>query len=364
MLSEIEAAFERKDYKTAAQLLKTLQKQSPQDVWVRFYLARLQEVGGQLDTAEQLYLQLLQQSTNTRLVGQARQGLQRLAELRRSRRQTAIAAANADPGNAGLGFMVLEAIADEPRKQAAEGLARIVGTDVYTAQMLIPKRGWRLYRSGNFAELQVYGKELKAAKVPVFWAAAAEIEKIQVFRVSHFQSLTPATVVCRNEQNQLGALRFEWSEVSQCVEGLLPIFEEVLDLGYRDRPIWKESTQDYARFYDIHLPQRGCVLRLHDSAYNYNEGVTIAPNPAASSQHDRSTIRMKWNQLMEQLKRSQPNPPIWSDFTTFGESAADFDTALHRLKSHIFLSREADTYWDAAFHVYSCLIYLQQKKGD
>ena len=74
MLDQVAAAFDRQDYSTAARLLKELMQQSPENPWVQFYRARLQEVSGQVERAEQIYRQLLREVNNPKLVLQVRQG--------------------------------------------------------------------------------------------------------------------------------------------------------------------------------------------------------------------------------------------------------------------------------------------------
>ena len=363
MLDEIVAAFDCQDYRTAAQLVAKLLAQSPQNPWAQFYSGRLQEVAGKLEAAIALYRQLLRETTNAKLVTQVRQSIQRVEALQRSRRQEAIAQAIAEPNNDAPGFLVLEAVTGDDRAIVVQNFARAMKLDAYTARLLLPNRGWRLYRVGLAGELQIYGQELQAAGIPAFWASQPDIQALQVFRVNSFQTATPkATVVCQNVHDQTGFLSFDWSEVSQRVEGMLPIFERVLDLGYRNRLERKEKTQDYAHFCDLHLPGRRCILRLHDSSYNFDQGIAVA-NQATIDSHDRNTIRTNWNQLMAWLDRQTPQAETWSQFTPFAETAADFTTPLLRLKPHIYLSRQADSYWDSAFHLYSSLIFLRSQSG-
>lgn len=352
MLDQVAAAFERHDYETASQLLRELVKQSPQDPWVKLYMGRLQEVSGKSKAAEQIYRQLLQQSTNSKLVSQARQGLQRLASLEQTRRQQAIAQATAQPGSQDPGFLILEAVMGETRTEVAKRFAQLINTDAYTARGMLPSRGWRLYRAGAMGELAVFGQELRKAGIPAFWVSLAELQSIQVFQVNYFQALQPkAAVVCQNQMNQVGVLSFGWAEVKQRVEGLLPLFSQVVDLGYRDRLEWKEHIEDYAHFYDLHLPERRSILRLHDGKYDFRQGIT------AQRQHD--TIRQHWNELIAVVNQWIPSTPVQSDFTIFSESTGDFATPIGRLPSHVFLSRSSDCYLDSAFHLYSCLSLLK-----
>ncbi|UBF25857.1 tetratricopeptide repeat protein [Kovacikia minuta CCNUW1] len=365
MLDEVAAAFDRQDYPTASRLLKELLKQSPENPWVQLYAARLQEVSGKLDPAEEIYRQLLRNATNPKLAAQARQGIQRVESSQRELRRQAIEQATADPGNSEPGFLVLESVTGENRAIAIQNFSRIMKLDAYTGRLLLPNRGWRLYRTGTLGELQVYGQMLCDAGVPAFWASLAQLQKLQVFRVSHLKSLVPkATVVCRNERDQLGSLTFDWSEVSHWVEGMVPVFERVVTLGYRDRLERREETQDYDHLCDLHLPGRQCILRLHDSHYAFHSGVPVVPPPATPGKVERSTNRTNWNHLMELLQRQLSHAAHWSDFTPFAETAADFAIPLRQITHHIHVFRQSDSYWDAAFQLYSGLIFLRGSRAD
>ncbi|MDX2229604.1 MAG: tetratricopeptide repeat protein [Leptolyngbyaceae cyanobacterium bins.349] len=354
MLEQVIAAFDRQDYQTAAQLLRELVKQSPQDPWVKLYMGRLQEVSGKPKAAEEIYRQLLRQTTNPKLASQARQGLQRLESATKAQRQAAIAQATAHPANQEPGFLILEAIPNEHRPALAKRFAAIIETDAYTARGLLPGRGWRLYRTGAIGELAVLGQELQQAGIPAFWQSLAELQAIEVLQVNYFRALQPqATVVCQNQAQQVGMLTFDWAEVQQRVEGLLPLFSQVVDRGYRDRLEWKEHIEDYAHFWDLHLPQRRCILRLQDDRYEFRQGIT------AQREHD--TLRQRWNELTEGLSRQMSQGQVWSDFTTFAESATDFAEPISRLPSQIYLPRASDCPLDPTFHLYSSLVLLKSR---
>jgi hypothetical protein len=357
MLHQIAAALDHQDYPTAARLLKQALQQSPHDPWVQFYRARLYEVSGKVDPAEQIYRQLLRDVNNPKLALQVRQGLQRLETLQQAQRQQAIAAANDQPGSQDPGFLVLEAVPSEARSTVTQSLARVMQLDAYTARLLVPNRGWRLYRTGAIGELGLHGRALRQAGVPASWASQPELEQIQVFQVQSFQAMGPQVeVICKNAQDQLGQLNFDWTEVQQRVEGMVPIFEQVLELGYRDRLERKEKTQDYTHVCDLHLPQRRCILRIVESQYNFSQGVAMVPQQVPATGLDRATVRTNWNGLMAILQQRSPQALVWSDFTLFGESAADFAAPLSRIKSHIPLMRRTDSHWDAAFQLYSSLL--------
>jgi hypothetical protein len=237
------------------------------------------------------------------------------------------------------------------KQAAAQKLARIMQIDPYTAKLQLPTRGWRLYRTGRVGELQFYASSLRGAEIPCFCASLANIKKINVFSVHYFSdskavarlgssgSPSPqATVVCQDAQGQLGSFPFNWSEVTQRVEGLLPLFEEVVDRDARGKLQRKTKTLDYVQVCDLHLPARGSILRLSDRHYQFQKSITLAP---------------------QQRQDSLPQIPVWSDFTPFAETALDYKEMLGRLPSHIDISRRKESLWDPAFQLYSGLVFLK-----
>lgn len=358
MLDQIAAAFDRKDYRLAAQLLKQLQQQSPDSPWVKLYGGRLQEVSGKIAAAEAAYRQLLREATHAKVVTQAREGLQRLESLAQTQRQQAITEAATDPANSGIGFLVLEPIASDVRQAAAQNFAKIMKIDAYTARLILPNRGWKLYRTGSFGELQVYGQELRSAGIPAFWVALAAIQKVQVFRVQYFQSVSSQiTVVCRNAADQLGSLTFDSSEVAKRVEGMLPIFEDVVDVGAYNKLKRKEQTQDFAQVLDLHLPKRQCILRLCDRTYQFDQGVVFDSSHDGATTASQTTTRIRWNNMLEFLDDRLSNVPVWSDFSSFANSALEHLELVKEFPAHIDLLRKAPTHWDKAFQLYSGLVF-------
>jgi hypothetical protein len=73
----------------------------------------------------------------------------------------------------------------------------------------------------------------------------------------------------------------------------------------------------------------------------------------------QATTRKNWNNLLDFLNRQLPNIPVWSDFTSFAETALDFREMLGHLPSHINLVRREETPWDPAFQLYSGLVFLK-----
>ena len=387
MIDQVADAFDRKDYRTAAQLLKQLVKQEPQNPLVRLYVGRLHEATGKLEAAETVYRQLLQNTTNPKIMSQARQGLGRLEAMEQERRRQALAQATADPSRSELGVLVLEPISSEVKQAAAQKFARIMQLDPYTARLQLPTRGWRLYRTGPVGELQFYVSSLRQQSIPCFSAALADIQKINVFGINYFSDsvtnsgstkpavatlralgnhASQATVVCKNTEGQQGSLSFNWSEVTQRVEALLPLFDEVVDRDARHNIQRKTQTMDYVQFCDLHLPQRNSILRLSDRNYQFQQGIALSPkqkNSQNGRQHEpplnQTTTRMNWNNLLDFLNRQLPQIPVWSDFTTFAETAVDYKEMLGHLPSHIDLFRREETPWDPAFQLYSGLVFLK-----
>ncbi|MEH2014427.1 tetratricopeptide repeat protein [Nostoc sp.] len=354
MIEQVAIAFEHKDYQTAAKLLKQLRKESPDNPWVQFYLGRLHEVSGKHQDAEKIYRQLLRDTTNTKIVTLARQGLQRLQEMELEERQRAISQATSQPNNTELGVLVLEPLSKEMKTEASGKFAQIMQLDPYTARLILPSRGWRLYRTGQVGELKFYGKQLQQADIPCFWATIAQIQQIQVYQVKYFQESTPqVTVVCCNQANQLGSLTFDWSEVTARVVGLLPIFEQVVDVDAYRKLERRTQTQDYSQFCDLHLPGRRCILRFNDNGYEFQQGLEIIP------QASQNTIRINWNSLSNWIDQQLPQVKIWSDFTSFADTTLDQTEMLGHIKSHIHLFRREETNWDSAFHLYSGLVFVK-----
>ncbi|NDJ24772.1 tetratricopeptide repeat protein [Nostoc sp. B(2019)] len=354
MIEQVAIAFERKDYQTVAKLLKQLLAESPENPWVQFYLARLHEVTQKRQDAEKIYRQLLRETTNIKIVTQARQGLRRLQELEQEERQRTISQATAQASNTELGVLVLEPLSNDLKTEASRKFAQIMQLDTYTARLILPSRGWRLYRSGQIGELKFYGEQLQQASIPCFWTTISQVQQIQVFQVKYFlEPALQATVVCCNQTNQLGSLTFDWLEVKAQVMGLLPIFEEVVDRDVRGKLERKTQIQDYAQFCDLHLPGRRCILRLYDNGYDFQQGVKIIP------QASQNTIRINWNSLLSWVEQQLPQVKIWSDFTPFAETVLEQIEMLGQIQSHIHLLRREQTNWDPAFHLYSGLVFVK-----
>ena len=378
-IHEIAAALESQNYKQATQLIKQLQKESPENPWVQYYIGRYYELTNNPDKAQTTYKQILRDITNPKIVSQARQGIQRIETAQQNLRQQAIETAKNDPSSLEPGLLILEPVSPEDKPAAVQNISRIFKIDAYTTRMQIQSRGWRLYKTGPIAELRIYGEELIKAGIPVFWATLADIQKIQIFRVQHFQSLSSPTVVCKDNLNRLGSIEFNWSEISQRVEGLLPMFMEIMDYSPNrrtDQFRHREITQDYAQICDLHIPRRNTILRICDQSYEFQQGVDFtqisatraaSPNPKnktsqvkKSQQIPQSTTRINWNHLQEILDQ-QLDVTVWSEFTPFAETVIDYTQMLSKVASHIDIDRKSETPWDSAFQLYSGLAFLRNQ---
>lgn len=373
MIDQVAEAFERKDYRTAATLLKQLLKQEPKNPLVQLYIARLQEATGKLESAQNVYKKLLQGSTNPKIISQARQGLARVEAMGKEQRQQALAQANADPNSGELGLFILEPISSELKQAAAQKLARIMQIDAYTARLQLPTRGWRLYRTGPMGELQFFVASLRDAQIPGFAVPLSKIQSLSVFRVNYFSdsdsdSRTPqCTAVCQNTEGQLGSLNFSWAEVSQRVEGLLPLFDEVVDWDSNRQLQRKTQILDYVPFCDLHLPARNSILRLCDRNYQFQQGIILSPAPDTTAELQQSlphqtTNRKSWSNLQAYLNRHLQQKPIYSDFKFFAETALDYREMLSHVVSHIDLFRREETLWDPAFQLYSGLAFFKNER--
>lgn len=380
-INQIAAALEGKDYKQAAQLIKQLQKESPENPWVQYYIGRYYELTNNLEKAQTTYKQILRDITNPKIVSQTRQGIQRIETAQQNLRQQAIQTAKNDPSNLEPGLLILEPVSPEKKAAAVQNISRIFKIDAYTTRMQIQSRGWRLYKTGPIGELRIYGQELLNAGIPVFWATLSDIQKIQIFRVQHFQSLTSPAVVCKDKLDRLGAIEFNWSEVTQRVEGLLPMFIEIMDYSphrRKDQFRHREIRQDYAQICDLHIPSRNCILRISDQSYEFQQGVDFtqisADIPALahsknqksrsqkSKQIPQSTTRINWNHLLEILDQ-QLDVTVWSEFTSFAETVIDYTQMLSKIESHVEVERKSETPWDPAFQLYSGLAFLRNQEN-
>ncbi|MEM9214614.1 MAG: tetratricopeptide repeat protein [Cyanobacteria bacterium P01_F01_bin.150] len=353
-LDQVAAALKQQNYSQAVKLIKPLMKQYPDDPQVQWYVGNIHEGMGHLEKAEAVYRKLLQKSSNPKLMRMARKGLERLKVSKSERRQAAIARVSSDPSQEGEGFLFIAPIMGEQKKEAAQSFATIMNIDPYTANMQLPSRTWKLYRTGAMAELSVYKTELQGTRINAFALAMRQLKKIQVFQVNYIQSIgSVVKIVCQNSDGQLGEMTFKRTEANQSVSGLLPIFEDVVDVGPYNKLKRKEQTQDYAQVYDIHLPARNCILRLCDRLYQFNKGLDVGVLDHPELPQVFATTRLKWNALTETLGEYISPTAVWTDFTSFGPTALDHLDLMDGFTAEINLFRKTESKWDQAFQLFS-----------
>ncbi|PNW35916.1 UNVERIFIED_CONTAM: hypothetical protein BEN50_17030 [Euhalothece sp. KZN 001] len=354
MFEEIVSAIEQQDYTTAKQLITNRQHQFPDHPWLIFYTARVKEAEGELETAQKTYQSLLRECSNRKLLSQARERLLQLKTSQQQQQEEKITQALAQPGGKEIAVFILSAIPSENKKAAAQTLANTFQLDPYNARLQLPSRGWRLFRVGAMGELLYYSKILQQADIPCFCTALSSLDTLNVFQVQYFKSEgDQVTARCATSNGQEGSLTFNWSEVKAKVQGRVPIFEQVVTTDARRKLKRKSGTLDYVQFYDLHLPERSTVLRLCDQKYQFQQSFSLSENIQKGE-----TLRRNWLELLNYLEEKIPDVNCWDDFTPFGEGAIEFPQMLRRISSHINLKRRYDTSWDAAFHLYSGLVFF------
>ncbi|GBF81834.1 tetratricopeptide repeat protein [Aphanothece sacrum] len=360
MLEQIIDAINTQNYPIAHQLLEEFTQLEPDNPWIDFYKGRLEEVQGNLSPARAIYGQLLPKISNPKLITQIRQGIQRITEIEDNKRKEGLAQAMEEKSSLEMGMLVLEGIANELKQKAAQKFGEIMEIDPYTARLQLPNRSWRLYRTGAIGKLRFYSEKLNQSQIPCFTALTRDISLLRVYQVLYFESVeNKVTVVYEPKKGQRDILTFEWSEISQRVEGLLPLFEECVDIGLRGKVQRKTKTLDYAKVCDLHLSQQNSIIRLCDQNYHFLDGISFCDSQKATD--GRGTVQNSWSHLLQFLGQKLPDRKVWSEFTPFGESAIDFQELLKLINPHINLLRREDTPWDAAFQLYSGLAFVKEK---
>jgi hypothetical protein len=363
VIDSIEAALQNGNYPEALRILGTLDQQDP---WTQLYWAKLWETTQEPDQAEAAYRSLLRQADSPKLTLAARQGLERLQTQRTQARKQAIAQAIAEPLNSELGALVLASVDPAQKAEAAQAMAKIMNIEPYSARMLLPSQGIRLYRTGPVGELEFYGQQLNDRGIPAFWLPLSILQAVTVHPVLYFEAVegVAQAMIQPNEADaEPRSLQFNWVDIAARVEGQLPIFENVVDRDARGKLLRKEKTQDYAHFCDLHLPKQNCILRISDAAYQFNRGIRL-DSESTELPLDHSTAWANWRQLSLLMNQKLPQQPIWSTFESFAETALDHPELLSKLPPHLNLFRREDSNWDPAFQLYSALLFLQPPTHD
>jgi hypothetical protein len=72
----------------------------------------------------------------------------------------------------------------------------------------------------------------------------------------------------------------------------------------------KTQTLDYVQFCDLHLPERGSILRLGARNYQFQQGLALSPKPLADQRRkskapslEQGTTKNNWNHLVDFLTK-------------------------------------------------------------
>jgi len=364
MYQAIADAIHAQDFGKAEDLLAVVASDAAENPWVSYYQARLAEEKGDLNNAEQQFRQLLALASNPKLLAKIRASLGRIQTHHQAEkaqllaaRQSAIEAAKAAPDAQIPGIFVLEPIAAEAKQASALQFGKIMKTDAYTARLQLPSRAWRLYRTGGMGELNYYQQQCQQAQILSFCVPLERILGLKVLPVFYLETLTPNVSLCyRINREEEGVFNFNWQDVSQRVEGLLPIFEECVDVDVHGKIQRKTTILDYAKICDLHLPKSQIILRFCDQIYEFGQGIPLT----TAQTNQKSTTHEQWQQLSQVFQDHLPNQPVWKEFKAFAETALDFQELLKLIDPHIHFMRREETPWDEAFHLYSSLAFCRQ----
>lgn len=364
MFRPIEKAFQAQDYRQVAALLRELQRDDPHNPWVHFYSGQLYEMTGKRGVAEKLYRQTLKQATFPKIMARARQGLQRLERQAQEQRQGAIARAIAQKGGDRLGIFLLEALPSDRKKVAAQEMAQVLQINPYQARLQIPHRSWRLYRVGPIGELQYYVSQLRSRQVPCFCAPLSLCQQVIVRQVQYFTAWEDrfTCVYTTGNRSKPQTLTLPWSAVGQQVQGLVPLLQESVQVNLQREFYRKTMIQDYAYICDLHVKKFRVILRICEQQYQFGQGIPLREAAGSAIAMDHRSLRQKWNQLQGKLNHTLAGVPLWNEFLQFGEKAIEFPETLKTIEHQVPIKRaiaHAQTPWDPAFHLYSCLAYLR-----
>ncbi len=384
MLEQVTDALNRQDDKTGAKLVSTPLSSQPDDPMVQLCAAQLQEDNDELDQALETYRLLLKNAIGGKILIEARQGIDRIERIQKELRLQAQASARAGiEDNLEPGFLILEPIELDQKQATAIKFAQIMGIDPYSARLQLPSRGWRLYRTGTMGELKFAQQQLQQVEIPCFSVSRHDTQQLFVFKVNHFQSFRPqACLVCTDDRSEIRIFNFDWSEVTQMVTGLLPIFEEVVEIDLNNRTSRKPKILDYVHICDIQLRNRRSIFRLCSQTYEFSEYKQLVTHNRsqffssqfstqltgqlegeAVSQRLSSTSRDNWKNLITQIESRCPDIKVWKDFTPFAETAMGHREMLGHINPHLELLRRADSLWDKAFHLYSTSSMVRGQSG-
>lgn len=356
MFEEINEAFESKEYQKVENLLLEIEEEGQDNPWFQYYQAYLEESKNNLTKAEEIYLKILKNSLNPnpQLFSKIRNGIDRIKKTRAKQKEKKIKEFQEITETEELGVLILKPIPTENKKVAAQKMAKIIDTNVYSAKMLIPSRSLKFYRTGKLAELKYYESQFNKASIPCFCVNLRAINSIIIYQVKYIKSSNQNLIfVCQNNSQKEEVILIKWSDINNRIKALLPLFDSVVEIGRKGKSTRKTTTIDYAEFFDLHINNQNLILRLNDQTYEFDKGIDLPV--------EENTTKNKWMKLSKFFEKNIPNIKVWSDFTLFGEGVIGFPQMLKQINSNVDLFRREESVWDASFQLYSGSIFLQDK---
>jgi tetratricopeptide (TPR) repeat protein len=358
LVAAFESQFAQKQFSAASDTLKQLLKDSPDDLQLQVLLARFYDATGKPEKAETIYRNLLKSQTQPKLLTQARQGLKAIEDAEIKQRNDRIAKALGLSGGEAPGFLIVDPISSEVFDRAIEKFARIFRLDLYSAKFKLPSRYPKILRTGTFAEMQVYAAELNGIDLPATAVSLAAIAKIAVYNIDYFESraLDHTNLEQIEAIHADGAIAFRLDEVKSRVEAIVPTFGQIVTVDAKHKLVWKEQILDRVKFCDLHLPERGCILRFHDNHYKFDRGIQI--EVPKSLNHLAPTVQERWAALMQWVDKAMPHVPVRKDFSPFADMAIGYPDMLKEIEHHIDLLRHKPSLWDNCYQLFSSMIFL------
>jgi|GEM_PF-6002820 len=354
-LDAITNAFNNGDYSSVQFYLIELQQSEPNNPWLPYYLVLLEEVTGDVDTAYQKYQALLKEIVHPKILSKIRQKILALETAKKQRRQTALNQARNNNKEAAI--LVLESINPQNRLQSAQHFAEIMQTDIHSARLQIPLRGWRLYRVGYLGELEFYTKALSQAEIPAFCVGIKALDQLQVYYVQYIQTeKAHSTIQYLTDQDKSATFSFPWNEVTQISQGMVPFFSAMAEVKWQilQAKIEKKSrTTDYIKICDLHLKKQNLILRFTENNYQFAKSIL-------NQEKLHPTVRENWQELMKFFEQKCPNIPRYRDFNIFAETALDFKLVLKNIKPPKIFTGSQQTPYSSAFHLYSSLAFFKE----
>ena len=326
------------------------------------YRAYQAELSGQDDEALRLYRLLIQHTSGKKVVPKAREGYQRvkLKKVQPFSKESLQPDAPLDPNS--ISLLIIEPIAPSEKQAIAIEFAKILKTDPYTARLALPSLEFRIFRHGLSSEISPIQQALTTAGISSRQFALKTIQEIpvhDVLSITGFDS-DRITVEVRDPDHtkQSRSLSFEWANFQQRVNGLLPLFEEVIIRNKKGKLIRKTETQDHAQICDLHLKNQQGILRFYDAGYQFNQGISLVSADSKMSLEVK-TSWAQWQGLKSILAQSLPPISEHQKFENFATTTVEQIEFLTHINAQIHILRRHECYWDQSFHLYSALHYLR-----